>query len=118
MNKQEAINYCLSFPRVTTDFPFDQTTQVFRIGNKIFSITDLNDEDVGSMNLKCEPERSVQLRERYESVKTGYHMNKKHWITVFIDLIDEKTLKELIYNSYILVKNSLPKSFHQPNEND
>ncbi len=103
-------NYCLSKGGVTEDFPFDMTTLVFRVGDKMFLLTDVQSKEL-SVNLKCEPGLSLQLRSTYESVKPGYHMNKKHWNTVIIDgNIPDKEIFMMIDHSYDLVFKKLKKS--------
>jgi len=108
MNIEELREYCLSKKGVTESFPFDQATLVFKVMGKMFALTDTEDEF--SINLKCDPEKAIELREKYPAVQPGYHMNKKHWNTIYVDgsLIDEK-LKAWIDYSYWLITNSLPK---------
>lgn len=102
MNIEELREYCLSLPGVSEHFPFDETTLVFKVNGKMFALTDL--EGPLSVNLKCDPELAVELRERYPSVKPGYHMNKIHWNTVEIDgTVGDATLIEWIGMSYNLV---------------
>jgi len=102
MNIEELREYCLSLPDVTEHFPFDETTLVFKVNGKIFALTDL--EGPLSVNLKCDPELALELRERYPSVKPGYHMNKVHWNTVEIDgTVSDAILIEWIGRSYNLV---------------
>ena len=110
MNIEEFRDYCLSKPGVTEEFPFDETTLVFKVGGKMFALTDL--EDDFSINLKCEPEKAIELRELYpDSVLPGYHMNKKHWNSIIIDgRIPDKKLYEWTDRSYELVFNGLPKA--------
>lgn len=102
-------DYCLSLTAVTEDFPFDDKTLVFRIGGKIFLLTDV--EEPWEFNAKCAPERAIELRERYpDAIRPGYHMNKSHWNTIRLDMqLDEKLLRELILHSYELVRQSLAK---------
>jgi predicted DNA-binding protein (MmcQ/YjbR family) len=100
-------NYCLSLPGVTEGFPFGETTLVFKVGEKIFALADA--ELFASVNLKCDPEHAIELRERYPAVIPGYHMNKKHWNTVENDgSIPAKLLLEWTKHSYDLVAASLP----------
>lgn len=108
MNIEEFYAYCLQKKGVSEQFPFDEHTLVFKVGTKIFALTDIT--DFKSINLKCNPEWAIELREQYTAVQSGYHMNKKHWNTIllFSDL-DDQLLKELIDHSYNLVFNSLPK---------
>lgn len=79
MNIEEFRNYCLSFPGVTEEFPFDEKTLVFKVMGKLFALTDV--DDFTSINLKCDPVRAMELREMHEEVQPGYHMNKKHCAT-------------------------------------
>lgn len=108
MNIEELRNYCLSLPGVTEDFPFDEVTLVFKVGGKMFLLTSL--EGDFSFNVKCDPEQAIQLRERYECVRPGYHMSKKHWNTVDIDgSVTDSLLIDWINHSYELVFGALPK---------
>ena len=100
--------YCLSKPGASEDTPFDENTLCFKVGNKIFAIIDI--ELFESVNLKCDPERAVELREEYTGIVPGYHMNKKHWNTVSFDgSVPDKLILELVDHSYDLIFNSLPK---------
>jgi len=108
MNFKEIDNYLLSKQGVTFDYPFDEVVRVYRIANKIFAL--MVDEEALSINLKCDPIYALELRSIYESVKAGYHMNKKHWNTVSVGGdVEDELLKELIDHSYELVYNKLPK---------
>ena len=101
--------YCLAKPGVTEHLPFDDRTLVFKVGGKMFALCDL--EEFNSANLKCDPERAVELREQYDAVTPGYHMNKTHWNTVKVDGdVNGRMLQELIDHSYELIVSSLPKS--------
>ncbi|MEQ8476796.1 MmcQ/YjbR family DNA-binding protein [Fulvivirga sp.] len=100
--------YCIKKPGVTESFPFDNNILVFKVMNKMFALCDV--DLFTSVNLKCDPERSVQLREQYEGIIPGYHMNKTHWNTIQMDgTIPDKLFLELIDHSYELIVNSLPK---------
>lgn len=100
--------YCLSKHGVTEEFPFDITTLVFKVGGKMFALTDLEDEF--AVSLKCDPEYIITLQELHPQIAGAYHMNKKHWISVSeASSIDEKLLKKLIDESYELVFKSLPR---------
>src|SRR5882672_11535577 len=113
MNIEMLREYCLSKKAVTEDFPFCESTLVFRVKNKIFLLIAL-DADPLQFNAKCDPEKAVELREEYDAVKPGYHMNKKHWNTVIIDgSISTKLIKEMIDNSYNLIVQSLPKKLRE-----
>lgn len=112
MNIEQYRDYCLAKPGTTESFPFDQNTLVFKVMDKMFALADV--DQFISMNLKCDPERAVKLREQYEEVIPGYHMNKKHWNTVVIDgVLSDEFLYELIDHSYELIVSSLPKSKKQ-----
>jgi predicted DNA-binding protein (MmcQ/YjbR family) len=101
--------YCLQKRGVTESFPFGVDTLVFKVGGKMFCLTNLLNPN--SINLKCEPERAVSLREEFDEIIPGYHMNKVHWNTVNITGRVSKTLLlELIDHSYDLVFKSLPKN--------
>jgi len=105
-------NYCLNKPGATEDFPFDTDTLVFKVGGKIFAL--LNLEVFDSINLKCHPERAVELRERYSEVIPGYHMNKNHWNTIsVIGSIADDLILEWTDDSYELVVRSLPKKLKE-----
>ena len=107
MNIESFRTYCLSKPGVTEEFPFDEVTLVFKVGGKIFVLTGV--DSFTSMNLKCDPEQAVELREKYDGIIPGYHMNKKHWNTVLLDnSVPEKLVLQLIDHSYELVFKSLP----------
>lgn len=109
MDIQELVEYCRTKKGVSEDFPFDETTLCIRVGGKIFCITDTEDIPF-RMNLKCEPERAIELRERWEQIKPGWHMNKKHWNTVTPDFhFPKDLLLQLIDLSYELILNSLKK---------
>jgi predicted DNA-binding protein (MmcQ/YjbR family) len=100
--------YCLNKPGATEDTPFGPDTLVFRIGGKIFAITSL-DEVPARANLKCDPDLALELRDRYEQIRPGYHMNKKHWNTVEIEAgIPDGEIRKMIDHSYDLVAKKLP----------
>lgn len=101
-------DYCLSKSGVTEDTPFDANTLCFRVGGKIFAITDLVDFEY--INLKCEPEYALELREQYDGVRPGYHMNKKMWNSVYVsEDVPDPLILDLVDRSYRLIFASLPK---------
>ncbi len=102
--------YCLSKKGVTEDFPFDEVTLVFKVLNKMFALTGLKSEEF-RVNLKCDPERAIELREEYEeSIIAGWHMSKKHWNTVYFERgLEDAFLIELIDHSYDLVVSKMTK---------
>ena len=102
--------YCLAKPNATEGTPFGETVLVFKVAGKMFALMSL-DEVPATANLKCDPDVALELRDRYQQVRPGYHMNKKHWNTVEIDSgIPEVELRRMIDHSYDLVAESLPKS--------
>lgn len=108
MNIEDYRTYCLSKKGVTEGFPFDNKALVFKVMGKIFALTDIDNFE--SVNLKCNPEKAIELRASYASIKPGYHMNKKHWNTVSCNQDVADTLfYELINHSYELVCQSLTK---------
>ena len=109
MNVEEVCAYCLAKKGVEESFPFGETTMVLKVMGKIFALVPL-DVDVQTINLKCDPERAIELREEHpDDVLPGYHMNKKHWNSV--DVLDLKNsfIEDLIIQSYDLVKLGLTK---------
>lgn len=108
MNIEDFRNYCIAKPGVTEAFPFDNKTLVFKVMGKMFALTGI--ETFNSINLKCDPELALELREDFYSIKPGYHMSKKHWNTVEVDgdVIDKKIF-ELTDHSYELVVKGLTK---------
>jgi predicted DNA-binding protein (MmcQ/YjbR family) len=102
MNIEILREYCISKRNVTESFPFGDDTLVFKTEGRIFALVNLEGEL--SINLKCDPARAIELRERYSSVVPGYHMNKKHWNTVYIDgSVPDKEVYSWIDHSYDLV---------------
>ncbi|HON79475.1 MAG TPA: MmcQ/YjbR family DNA-binding protein [Spirochaetota bacterium] len=103
-------SYCSRKKGVSEDFPFDMETLVLRVGSKIFLLSDINEKPF-RMNLKCDPFRSMVLREKYNQITPGYHMNKKHWNTVLVDgVIPDNEVLELVDHSYELVLKGMKKS--------
>ena len=109
MNVEAFRAYCIAKKGVTEEFPFDEHTLVFKVMGKVFALIPL--ERVPSQaNLKCDPERAIELRETYHgAIIPGYHMNKKHWNTMHLENLDPDLTKELIDHSYGLVIAKLPK---------
>jgi predicted DNA-binding protein (MmcQ/YjbR family) len=104
--------YCLKMKGVSEVFPFGEENPVYKVASKIFLIANMTFPV--SINLKCDPEKAVELREEFSSVTPGYHMNKLHWNTVLIDnSIPEKLILSWIDDSYNLVKQSLTKKEKQ-----
>jgi predicted DNA-binding protein (MmcQ/YjbR family) len=116
MDIQSYFDYCLAKKGVTEHFPFDQDTLVFKVGGKMFALSSLSEWEKGSpsVNLKCDPEKALELRARYEGIIPGYHMSKVHWNTVSVNKdVPDKTLRQLIDDSYNLIVASLPKKVRE-----
>src|SRR6476469_6262637 len=110
MNAESFRAYCLAKSAVTEGAPFGPDHIVFKVKGKMFALLGL-DEVPTRVNLKCDPDLALDLRDRYEQVEPGYHMNKKHWNTVVLDgVIPDRELREMIDHSYELVVRSLPKA--------
>jgi predicted DNA-binding protein (MmcQ/YjbR family) len=110
MNIEQFREYCLSKRGVTEDFPFDEVTLCLRVMGKIFAITGLDNERF-TVNLKCDPDFAIELREHHPEVQPGWHMSKKHWNTVdFEGALDERILRQLIDHSYEQVVKTLKKA--------
>jgi len=102
MNIETLREYCLSKKGTTEEFPFDETTLVFKVLDKMYALTDLEADLM--VNLKCNPEKAIELREQYACVKPGYHMNKKHWNTILINgTVSDEKIYTWIDDSYNLV---------------
>ena len=107
MNIEEIREYCLSKKGATESFPFDQTTLVFKVGNKMFALAGL---ESGYINLKCKPELAIERREEFAEITPGFHMNKTHWNSVVYNKsLNSAFVKEMIDESYNLIFNSLTK---------
>jgi predicted DNA-binding protein (MmcQ/YjbR family) len=103
MDIEQIRDYCLAKPEVTESFPFGPGALVFKVQDKMFLLISLEDVPL-RMNVKCMPEKAILLRERYEYVLPGYHMNKKHWNTVILEpALHADRVKEWIDDSYRLV---------------
>lgn len=110
MNIESIIDFCLKLKGATEDYPFDEETLTFKVMGKIFLIASLESIPL-QINLKCDPEKAVELREQYESIQPGYHMNKSHWNTVTLDgSLSRSFIEELIKQSYDLVVSGLKKA--------
>lgn len=108
MNIEELRAYCIEKHDVSETLPFGPDVLVFKVAGKMFALTNI--ENYVSVNLKCDPERALELREEHAGINPGYHMNKTHWNTVEVaGDVSNKLLKELIDHSYDLVVNGLPK---------
>lgn len=100
--------YCLQKKGTTESFPFDRNTLVFKVGNKMYALTNI--DEFNFVNLKCDPERALDLRETFNGIQPGYHMNKRLWNSVYQNKdVSDNLLFELIDHSYDLIVASLPK---------
>ncbi len=112
MTLEEFRAHCIQKPGFSEDFPFGPETLVFRVAEKVFALMDT--DLFQSVNLKCDPERAIELREQYAGIVPGYHMNKRHWNTVAADgSVPDRLLLELVDHSYELVLASLPKKVRE-----
>ena len=101
---------CLDMPGTTEDFPFSPGLSVFRVGGKLFALAPLEDRPL-RVSLKCEPELADALRLAHESIRPGYHLNKRHWNTLTLDgSLPDRMVSDMIEDSYDLVVEGLPKS--------
>jgi predicted DNA-binding protein (MmcQ/YjbR family) len=100
--------HCLAKKEVSESFPFDQHTLVFKVHGKMFALISL-EKDPLQINVKCDPEKAIELREEYYQVIPGYHSNKKHWNTIVLENISIEVVKKWIDHSYDLVWQKLPK---------
>lgn len=108
MNIEQFREFCLSFPGTSESLPFGPDTLVYKVGNKMFALTDI--DAFSSINVKCDPEHAIDLRGRYPEIKPGYHMNKRHWNTIDITTtINDEQYFVWIKNSYDLVYKKLTK---------
>ena len=111
MNFKKLDAYLQAKPHVTVDYPFDELTRVYRVGEKMFALTSEKEARKYDINLKCDPIYALELRSLYEGIVGGYHMSKKHWNTVTFEGsdVENETLMELVDHSYVLVYESLTK---------
>ncbi len=110
MNPGELRQFCLSLPDAEETFPFGPRTSVFKVGGKMFALSQLGAESL-RVSVKCEPELAQALRATHPAVLPGYHLNKRHWNTVVIDgSLSDETIRNMIEDSYELVAGKLPPS--------
>ncbi len=113
MNVEEIREYCITKKAVTESFPFGENTLVFKVAGKVFLLLAINDNPI-QFNVKCEPEKAIELREKYVCVIPGYHMNKAHWNTIICDgSVSKKIVFGWMENSYNLIVMSLPKKLRE-----
>jgi predicted DNA-binding protein (MmcQ/YjbR family) len=108
MDLEKIREYCLSKLAATEGFPFDRQTLVFKVGGKMFALIDI--ENPFSVNVKCEPEKAIELREHHQAILPGYHMSKKHWNTIQLNQdLSHQLIMNCLDHSYQLVFQSLSK---------
>ena len=113
MHIEEFREYCIAKKGVTEEFPFDEVTLVFKVMGKMFALAPL-ERIPSQVNLKCDPERAIALREEYDGVIIpGYHMSKVHWNTLYLEQLPADLIMELIDHSYQLVVDKLPKKLKE-----
>jgi predicted DNA-binding protein (MmcQ/YjbR family) len=109
MTPAELRGHCLAFPGAEETFPFGPNTSVFKVGGKMFALSQLGSDEL-RISLKCEPALAEQLRQSHEEVIPGYHLNKRHWNTVIVEgALPEQMIKDMIEDSYDLVVSEFPK---------
>ncbi|MFG2973469.1 MmcQ/YjbR family DNA-binding protein [Streptomyces sp. NPDC048331] len=109
MTPEQLRAFCLGFNAAVEEFPFTPETSVFKVLGKVFALSALDAEPL-KVNLKCDPELAVRLREEHEAIAPGYHMNKRHWNTVTVGGVPDTMLRELVEDSYDLVVAGLPRA--------
>ncbi len=123
MNRGDLLAYCLSKAGATEEYPFDADTAVIKVHGKMFALVpmDILVGEAPQISLKCDPALAEVLRQTYDAVKPGYHLNKRHWNTITVDgSVPDDEVCEMIDNSYTLVAKGLPKKLrdtlakHQP----
>ena len=107
MDIEEVRAYCLSLKATSESFPFDEDTLVFKVLTKMYCLESLESK---SINLKAKPEDVIRLTEEHSAILPGFHMNKKHWVTILLEeMIDDNLLKQLVTNSYHLIVSKMTK---------
>jgi predicted DNA-binding protein (MmcQ/YjbR family) len=110
MTRDDVLAICLGLPAAEETYPFGEEVAVIKVGGRMFALVPLS-EGPGSVNLKCEPERALELREAYAGIRPGYHQNKRHWNTVDLDgSVEDEVVRGLIEDSYDLVVAALPRA--------
>lgn len=117
MNIEELRELCLNLKGVEEGFPFDEETLVFKVMGKMFCLAGLENNPV-QFNVKCDPEKAIELREEFSGVRPGYHMSKKHWNTIAFDgSITDEQARQWVLDSYQLIVESLPKKVREELKN-
>jgi len=122
MTFEDFSEYCLAKPGVTVDYPFDGTSAWMKVAGKMFALANVSEMKMGKemvppfhfMNLKCDPDKAQELRSLHPSIQPGWHQNKTHWNSLYMDgSLSDKLVLDLIDHSYELVRNSLPKKLKE-----
>lgn len=117
MNISQLHEYCLNKKGVTETFPFDKDTLVFKVLGKMFALFPLEkwEKGEGTVNLKCDPDYALELRETYQSIEAGWHMSKKHWNSLYIykGELTPQLVFQLIDHSYDMVVKGMPKKMRE-----
>jgi predicted DNA-binding protein (MmcQ/YjbR family) len=109
MSPDELRRRCLAFPAAVEEFPFGEDVSVFKVGGKMFALSSLGGDPL-EVSVKCDPELAERLRRAHAAVRPGYHLNKRHWNTITLDgSLDDRTVVEMIEDSYDLVVEALPR---------
>lgn len=116
MNIEEFREYCLLKPLTTEELSFGPDVLVFKVFGKMFALCDIAEFE--SINLKCDPEKAIEYRELYPTIKPGYHMNKKYWNTVMVEGTEDCFMKQLVDHSYEEVAKNLPKKIREILQNN
>ena len=117
MDIESIREYCLAKSGVEETLPFDEETPVYKVGGKMFLLMNL--EPPFSINIKCDPEKAIELREQYDDIIPGWHMSKVHWNTVYVEsTLPASLIKEMIDDSYHLVIQGLPKKLREKFNNE
>jgi predicted DNA-binding protein (MmcQ/YjbR family) len=110
MTRDDVLAICLGLPAAEETYPFGEEVAVIKVGGKMFALVPLSG-DPGSVNLKCNPARALELREAYPGIRPGYHQDKRHWNTVDLDgSVEDDVVRGLIADSYDLVVAGLPRA--------
>jgi len=119
MTRQEIVEYFLTKPFTKETYPFDEVTAVFKVGGKMYGLISDHESDRLTVNLKNTPDTNIALRDMYEEIIEGYHMNKTHWITVYCDRsLSDHMICKLIDESYDIVYKKLTKKLRTQLENE
>jgi predicted DNA-binding protein (MmcQ/YjbR family) len=110
MGREGVLAFCTAMPGATEDYPFGDGVAVFRVGGKMFALVPL-DAEPATVNLKCDPDLALELRDRFPAVRPGWHQDKRHWNTVELDgSLDDDEVREMIEHSYELIVARLPRA--------